>query len=212
VLERGANTARLGFAALLFATLIGLPLGIVTGSRPTTWIARVVTICSSIVLACPPLVAVLALLFLAVSTGWMSAAPGHLLIPALALGLPIAAMIERLQSQATRDALDAPDLQAAVARGIPPGRLIWVHAARQSLRPVLGVYGIVIGGVFSGSLAVEFATSWPGLGRLMYEAVRAGDVKLMAGCVFAGGVCLAIGNLVADALRAWADPRVRGIA
>ena len=212
VLERGANTARLGFVALLFATLIGLPLGIVTGSRPAGWIARVVTICSSIALACPPLVAVLALLFLAVSTGWMSAAPGHLLIPALALGLPIAAMIERLQSQATRDALAAPDLQAAVARGIPPARLIWVHAARQSLRPVLGVYGIVIGGVFSGSLAVEFATAWPGLGRLMYEAVRAGDVKLMAGCVFAGGVCLAIGNLVADALRAWADPRVRGIA
>lgn len=212
VLERGVNTARLGFVALLFATLIGLPLGIYTGSHPHSWTARVVSVCSLTAIACPPLVAVLGLLFLAVSTGWMSASPGHLLIPTLALGLPIAAMIERLQSQATHDALQAPDLQAAAARGIPPARLIWVHAARQSLRPVLGVYGIVIGGVFSGSLAVEFATAWPGLGRLMYEAVRAGDVKLMAGCVFAGGVCLAIGNLVADALRAWADPRVRGIA
>jgi peptide/nickel transport system permease protein len=212
VLERGANTARLGFAALLLATLIGIPLGIVTGSNPRGWTARVVSILSSIALACPPLVAVLALLFLAVSTGWMSTAQGHLLIPTLALGLPIAAMLERLQSQATRDALEAPDLQAAAARGIPPIRLIWVHAARQSLRPVLGVYGIVIGGVFSGSLAVEFATSWPGLGRLMYEGVRAGDVKLIAGCVFAGGVCLAVGNLIADVLRAWADPRVRGVA
>jgi peptide/nickel transport system permease protein len=212
VLERGANTARLGFVALLFATLIGLPLGIVTGSHPHSWTARMVSIGSSIALACPPLVAVLALLFLAVSTGWMSTSSDHLLIPALALGLPIAAMIERLQSQATHDALQAPDLQAAAARGIPPARLIWVHAARQSLRPVLGVYGIVIGGVFSGSLAVEFATGWPGLGRLMYEGVRAGDVKLIAGCVFAGGVCLAVGNLIADALRAWVDPRVRGIA
>ncbi len=210
VLERGANTARLGFLALLLATLIGLPLGIVTGSHPRGWTARTVSVISSIALACPPLVAVLALLFLAISTGWIST--GHLMIPVLALGVPIAAMIERLQSQATRDALEAPDLQAAAARGIPPARLIWVHAARQSLRPVLGVYGIVIGGVFSGSLAVEFATAWPGLGRLMYDAVRAGDVKLMAGCVFAGGVCLAVGNLIADALRAWADPRVRGSA
>ncbi|MEO6222864.1 MAG: ABC transporter permease [Vicinamibacterales bacterium] len=212
VLERGANTARLGFVALLFATVVGLPLGIFTGSRSGGWIARVVQTCSVTALACPPLVAALALLFLAASTGWLSVSPGHLLIPALALGLPIAAMIERLQSQATRDAMLAPDLQAAAARGIPPARLIWVHAARQSLRPVLGVYGIVIGGVFSGSLAVEFATGWPGLGRLMYEGVRSGDVRLVAGCVFAGGICLAVGNLVADGLRAWADPRVRGVA
>jgi peptide/nickel transport system permease protein len=212
VLERGANTAKLGFVALFFATLLGIPLGIFTGSRPRSWIARAISVLSLTALACPPLVAALGLLFLAVSTGWMSASQGNLLIPALALGLPIAAMIERLQSQATRDALEAPDLQAAAARGIPPARLVWVHAARQSLRPVLGVYGIVIGGVFSGSLAVEFVTSWPGLGRLMYEAVLAGDVKLVAGCVFAGGVCLAAGNLVADALRAWVDPRLRGAA
>lgn len=212
VLERGANTAQLGFVALLFATLIGLPLGIFTGSQPRAWLARIVSICSLTALACPPLVAVLGLLFLAVSTGWVTASSERLMIPALALGLPIAAMIERLQSQATRDALRSPDLQAAAARGIPPSRLVWVHAARQSLRPVLGVYGIVIGGVFSGSIAVEFASGWPGLGRLMYEAVRAGDVRLMSGCVFAGGICLAIGNLVADGLRAWADPRVRELA
>ena len=212
VLERAANTAQLGFVALFFATAIGIPLGIFSGSRPRAWLARLVSVVSLTALACPPLVAVLALMFLAVNTGWISGASTSLLIPALALGLPIAAMIERLQSQATRDAMLAPDVQAATARGIPPARLVWVHAARQSLRPVLGVYGIVIGGVFSGSLAVEFATGWPGLGRLMYDAVRAGDVKLIAGCVFAGGVCLAAGNLVADALRAWADPRVRGAA
>lgn len=212
VFERAANTARLGFVALFFATLVGIPLGIFTGSDPRAWPARLVSVCSLAALACPPLVAVLALMFLAVSTGWFAATSTSLLIPAAALGLPVTAMIERLQSQATRDAMLAPDLQAAAARGIPPRRLIWVHAARQSLRPVLGVYGIIIGGVFSGSLAVEFATSWPGLGRLMYDGVRFGDVKLVAGCVFAGGVCLAIGNLVADALRAWADPRVREAA
>jgi ABC-type dipeptide/oligopeptide/nickel transport system permease component len=212
VLERGANTARLGFSALMLATIIGIPLGIFTGSRPGGLMARIVSVFSLTALACPPLVAALGLLVLAVSTGWITASSTSLLIPTLALGLPIAAMIERLQSQATRDAMTAPDLQAAAARGIPPGRLIWIHAARQSLRPVLGVYGIVIGGVFSGSLAVEFATGWPGLGRLMYDGVRAGDVKLVAGCVFAGGVCLAVGNLVADALRAWADPRVREAA
>jgi len=212
VLERGANTARLAFVALVMATLIGLPVGIISGSRPHGWPARVISIGSVTLLACPPLVAVLGLLFLAASTGWMSAASGHVMIPALALGLPLAAMLERLQSQATQDAMLAPDLLAAAARGIPPRRLVWVHAARQSLRPVLGIYGIVIGSLFSGSMAVEFAAEWPGLGRLMFDAVRAGDVHLVAGCVFAGGICLAIGNLIADALRAWVDPRVRGVA
>jgi peptide/nickel transport system permease protein len=209
VVERGLNTALLAFAALMLATALGLPLGIVTGAHAEWWGARVIAVVSIAVLACPPLVAALGLLYLAVTTGWLSAAPEHLLVPALALGLPVAATLERLQSQATRDVMAAPDLLAAAARGIPPHRLIWVHAARQSLRPVLGVYGVVIGGLFSGSLAVEFVTSWPGLGRLMYDAIQSGDVALVAGCVFAGGVSLAIGNLVADGLRAWADPRVR---
>ncbi len=212
VAERGANTARLAFVALLLATLIGLPLGVVTGAYSGTWFSRLLSIASIAVLACPPLVAVLVLLYVAAITGWVSVASGDLLVPALALGLPVGAALERLQSQATHDAMASPDLLAAAARGIPPHRLVWVHAARQSLRPVLGVYGIVIGSLFSGSMAVEFATSWPGLGRLMLEAVQHGDVRLVAGCVFAGGICLAVGNLAADALRSLADPRVRDLS
>jgi len=212
VAEHGANTARLAFVALMLATLIGLPLGVVTGAYSGTWASRLLSTASIAVLACPPLVAVLALLYVAVTTQWVSVAPGDLLIPALALGLPVGAALERLQSQATHDAMASPDLLAAAARGIPPHRLVWVHAARQSLRPVLGVYGIVIGSLFSGSIAVEAATSWPGLGRLMLEAVQHGDVRLVAGCVFAGGICLAVGNLVADGLRSLADPRVRDLS
>jgi peptide/nickel transport system permease protein len=104
----------------------------------------------------------------------------------------------------------APDLVAAAARGVPPSRLLWVHAGRQSLRPILGIFGIVIGSVFSGSLAVELATSWPGLGRLMYDAVVGRDVFLVAGCALAGAAMIALGNVVADLARALADPRVRG--
>ena len=101
------------------------------------------------------------------------------------------------------------DLSAATARGIPPSRLVWVHAARQALRPVLGIYGIVIGSLFSGSLAVEVVTSWPGLGRLTYDALVSRDLFLLAGCALAGASFIAIGNLIADLLRALVDPRVR---
>lgn len=207
VSERGLNTARLAAAALLLATALGIPLGILTGAYPRRLTCRLIVPLSLALVALPPLVAALGLLLLAASTGLLSIAPGALALPALALGLPVAAVLERIQSQATAEALAAPDLAAAAARGIPPSRLVWRHAARQALRPVLGVYGIVIGSLFSGSLAVELVTSWPGLGRLLYDAVRTSDVALVAGCVAAGAVCLAAGTLAADILRAVVDPR-----
>lgn len=212
IVERGINTARLALVALALATLIGIPAGIFTGAYPQHPATRVGVPISLALVACPPLVAALGLMFLAVSTGLLSIAPGALVVPALALGVPIAATLERLQSQATREAMVAPDLTAAAARGIPVSRLVWRHAARQSLRPVLGVFGIVVGSLFSGSLAVELVTSWPGLGRLLYDAVLASDVTLVAGCVVAGAVCLAVGNLVADLLRAMVDPRASEMA
>jgi peptide/nickel transport system permease protein len=161
-------------------------------------------------LACPPLVGALALLLLAVSTGWLSVASGSLTVPVIALALPLAAALERLQSQATSERLTSPEITAAAARGVPPWRLLWIHAARQSLRPVLGVYGIVIASLFSGSLAVEAITGWPGLGRLMADAVTGRDVFLVAGCALAGAILIATANFLADLLRAAADPRLRG--
>ena len=212
VADRAAGTARLAGLALLVATVIGLPLGVLTGARPRGPLAAVVTPISTALIACPPLIAVLALLWLAVATGWLSVAPGDLALPAIAIALPLAAALERLQSQAIADALTSVDLTAAAARGIPPRRRLWIHAARQSLRPVLGVYGVMVGSVLSGSLAVEVMTSWPGLGQLTYEALIGRDRFLVAGCALAGAVFIALGNLAADIARAAIDPRVRELS
>jgi hypothetical protein len=107
-------------------------------------------------------------------------------LPAVALALPVAASLERLQSAAFREALADPSVAAARARGIPRGRLLWRHAWRLSLKPVLAIYGIIVGSVLSGSFAVEIVTSWPGLGALTFEALRARDLYLVAGCAAAG--------------------------
>ena len=174
----------------------------------------------------PPLVMSLALLLLAARTGWFPAgglsietdAPlvdrlletlRSLILPALALALPIAASVERLQAAAVSDALREPCIRAALARGIPETRAIWNHAFRLSLKPVLAIFGIIVGTVLSGSLVVEVVMQWPGVGGLMYEALRSRDLHLAGGCAAAASVFLAIGVLLSDIGLAVVDPRVR---
>ncbi len=225
VAERMANTALLAGLALVLATLIGIPAGVTSAvarmgpdlisggnyARPQL-LARTIAGTSVLLVAAPPLLLALALLYLAVTTGVLSVAPGSLMLPLLALALPMAAVIERLQSAAIADALNTPSLVAAAARGIPRTRVIWLHALRASLQPVLGVYGIIIAALFSGSVAVETITSWPGLGRLMLDGLLGRDVFLVAGCALAGSFLVAMGNLTADVLRAFVDPRTREAA
>jgi len=222
-----ANTAALAVVSLVAATLLGIPLGIFTGSRRGAAAALIRGI-SLVCLSVPPLLTSLLLVFIAATTrwfpsggmtsvdaldlrwsAWLADVASHLPLPALALALPIAATFERLQAQSMTDALHQPFALAAVARGVSPRDVIVRHAWRVSLRPICAVYGLAIGALLSGSFVVEFVTAWPGLGRLMYEALRARDIYLVAGCAAMGGLFLAFGSLVGDLLLAAADPRIR---
>jgi peptide/nickel transport system permease protein len=133
----------------------------------------------------------------------------HLPLPALALALPLAATFERLQSQAISETIHQPFVVAAMARGVTWRQMLLHHAWRASLRSMCAIYGLAIGALLSGSFVVEYVTAWPGLGRLMYEALRARDIYLVAGCAAMGGLFLAFGSVVADMLLFAADPRVR---
>jgi peptide/nickel transport system permease protein len=222
-----ANTAMLAVTALAMATLVGIPLGIFTGSRSGAAAALVRGI-SLVCLSLPPLLTSLLLVFVAATTRWFPAGgmtsvdalgvgwsawladvAAHLPLPALALALPVAATFERLQAQSMTEALEQPFIVSAVARGLEERDIILRHAWRASLRPVCGVYGLAIGALLSGSFVVEYVTAWPGLGRLMYEALRARDVYLVVGCAATGGLFLALGSLIGDLLLAAAEPRLR---
>ena len=220
--ERAANTAILALSGLVIATLVGVPLGIVGGARRSGILAGAIRLCSVVLLSLPPLLTSILLVFVAARTGWFpisgirstGATAGsmldllhHLVVPAAALALPVAAMFERLQSQAMRETIDEPFVGAAIARGVPWRRIVWRDALKPALRPVAAVYGLVIGTLLSGSFAVEVITSWPGLGSLMLDALRARDVYLVAGCAGAGAVFLALGTMVSDLALALVDPR-----
>lgn len=208
VAERAANTATLALVALLIATTIGLPLGIVSGSRARGWVGRAIGGASLVALSLPPLLTSLLLVLIAARTGWLPAS-GTLVVPAVALAIPIGALLEQIQSSALRETMRQPFVTAARARGVSGTRLVWRDALRPSLGPVLAFYGLAIGGLLSGSFIVEIVTAWPGLGRLTYEALRARDTYLVAGTSVAGAAFLAAGTFAADVAHAAVDPRTR---
>jgi peptide/nickel transport system permease protein len=228
VRQRAANTALLAVAALLIATLIGLPLGVVAGSRKTGLLPACIRGASLVLLSLPSMLTALLFVLIAARTGWfpiggmtsIDAAGAdwitrardllwHLPVPTLALALPIAAILERLQAHAMAETLEEPFVLATFARGVPRRRLIWRDVLRVAIRPVASIYGLVLAGLLSGSFVVEVVTSWPGLGKLMYDALKARDLYLVAGCAAAGSIFLAIGSLLSDLALAAADPRLR---
>ncbi|HYE87826.1 MAG TPA: ABC transporter permease, partial [Vicinamibacterales bacterium] len=167
--ERALNTAVLATAALLIATVIGIPLGIYSGTRSGMSRAVVKTV-TTVGVSVPPLIGSLVLVFIAARTGWfpvggMSSPIGiemtwaqwladlarHLPMPALALAIPLAATLEKLQSESIEASTLEPFVAASRARGVSTLRAILRHAWPASLRPVLGLYGLMIGSLFSGS-------------------------------------------------------------
>ena len=226
--ERALNTGVLAASALLTASVFGIPLGIYTGIRQHGLGVRIVRGISLVCLSMPPLIASLAMVMFAARTGllppggmvssgaselswagWIADVARHIPLPTIALALPLVAILERLQSQAIHRAIQEPFVRAAEARGLSTRRARIQHGWRVSLGPVLGFYGLMIGSLFSGSFIVEVVTAWPGLGRLMFDALRARDLFLVAGCAGAGALFLAVGTFLADLMLGAVDPRAR---
>jgi peptide/nickel transport system permease protein len=225
VIAAAGNTAVLAITALAIATVVGIGFGIVSGSRGGVG-PNVVRAASMAAVSLPTLLTSLGLLFIAGRTGlfpvggmssldaaasggyWLDVAR-HLPLPALALALPIAGALERLQSAALAEQLHQPFVLAAAARGLPPRDLVLRHAWPVSIKAVAAIYGLAIGSLLSGSFAVELVTGWPGLGSVMYAALRARDIYLVTGCAAVGAALLSIGMLMGDLILAISDPRVR---
>lgn len=227
VLERALNTGVLALTALLLATCVGIPLGVFTATHPEAATTRLIRFGSVFALSWPPMLLSLVFAALAARTGWLpiggmrSALTSaddlsrlldlgrHLVLPAVALAVPVGATFERLQSRALSASLEDPCVTAAATRGIPRRRLHFRHALRLALTPMASVYGIIAGGLLGGSFGVEIVTAWPGLGRLLYEGLISRDLYLVAGCAAVGSIFVAAATLASDLVAAWNDPRLR---
>ncbi|HUJ32334.1 MAG TPA: ABC transporter permease [Candidatus Acidoferrum sp.] len=225
---RARNTLLLTGVATLLAWLVAIPIGIWSAAKRGKFADRVAGAATSTLLTIPDLLLFLALLLLAVRTGWFPAggmiSPGledagfwskagdiarHLVLPALGLAAVTLPMLVRHIRSAMIEVLEAPFIRAARGHGISRARLLWRYALPAASNPLISLLGFSIGTMLSASLLVEVVLSWPGLGPLLVEAILSRDVYVVVGAVLLSSVFLVAGNLIADLLLFAADPRIR---
>jgi len=133
----------------------------------------------------------------------------HLVLPSIALGVASAAGVARFVRGSMLDVLDQDYIRTARAKGLSERRVMFGHAFRNAMLPVISLFGLYLPMLIGGALVIEVVFSWPGMGRLMYDAVFARDYPLVMASSFLFGVVVVAGNLIADLLYAVADPRIR---
>jgi len=225
---RARNTLLLAITAALVAWGIALPLGVWSADGLGGLRDRLLSWGTAALLVIPDLTLVLGLLVFAVKTGWFPAGGMasvdyerlppihkirdvtlHMTLPVVALVLSVLPMLVRHVRAAVADVLEAPFLLAARGHGVPRRTLLYRYALPAAANPLISLFGFSIGGLLSGTLLIEVVMSWPGLGPLLLEAILARDLYLVIGGVLLSALFLVGGNLLADMLLYWADPRIR---
>jgi len=214
IASRYPATLELAAAAFLVALAIGVPLGVAAGVAPGSAIDRIAR-GASLLGACLPTVwlgPLLVLLF-AIRLGWLPVSGrgdlGHLVLPATTLGLGMAAVLIRLTRATMLAALRADHVRTARAKGVPEWRVVLVHALRNAAAPVVTVAGLQAGALLAGTVITETIFAWPGLGRLVVQAIDARDYPLVQGCVLVIGASYVAVNTLTDLAHRLLEPRLR---
>ncbi len=206
----------LGGLALLVALLLGLPAGLAAAARRGRLPDRLLRLLSSLTLALPGFVlAGLGILLFSFHLGWLPPATAgglrHLILPALSLGLPVAAQVARLSRQAAAEVLDSESVQAARARGVSGFLLLRRHVLPRASLPVVAFLGPAAAGLLTGSLVIEQVFALPGLGAFFVQGALNRDYPLVLGATVVYTALLGALSLAADLLLARLDPRVRSL-
>jgi len=220
VLQRYPYTLALTFAAMLIGLLISIPSGIASALNRGRWQDRTLGVFSLVVLSFPnfALGPILILVF-SISLGWLpvsTAGTGgvvdfllHLILPAFTLGLSLAAILTRMVRTAMLEELGQDYIRTARAKGLSEGQVVYRHALRNALVPILTVIGLQFGSLLAGAIVTETIFSWPGIGRLTLSAISNRDYALVQGCILAIGLTYVAVNLLTDVAYTIANPRIR---
>ncbi len=214
VLSHYPATLELAMVALLVCAGIGIPAGILAAQRRGRSADHAIGVLTLFGLSVPnfALGPVLILVF-SVLLGWLPVSgrggPEHLLLPALTLGAALAAILTRMVRTSVLEELSQDYVRTARAKGLSEAAVLFRHAFRNALIPVLTILGLQFGTLLAGAIVTETIFSWPGIGRLAVQAIEARDYPLLQGCILVIAVSYVLVNLLTDLVYVLADPRVR---
>lgn len=226
--ERIPNTLLLTTIVIFLTWLVGVPLGILAAVHWKTNFDRLLTVLTSIGMAIPSFFFAVLLLMFAVKTGWFPigglTSPNfadmnfagkfldisyHLILPVFVLFTISLAGLQRQMRANMLDVLDSDYVKFARAKGLPEWMVIYKHALRNAVNPMITLLGFEFAGLLSGAALTEYVFQYPGLGRLILEAVLKSDINLVMASLMMGAIMLVLGNLIADILLIITDPRIR---
>lgn len=226
--ERIPNTLLLTSIVILLTWLVGVPLGIIAAVNWKTPFDRILTFLTSIGMAIPSFFFAVLLLIFAVKTGWFPigglTSPNfadmsfigklwdithHLILPVIVLFTISLAGLQRQMRANMLDVLDSDYVKFARAKGLSEFSVIYKHALRNAINPMITLLGFEFAGLLSGAALTEYVFQYPGLGRLILEAVMKSDINLVMASLMMGAIMLVLGNLIADILLIITDPRIR---
>ncbi len=208
------NTLRLTLGAMLVALLIGIPAGIIAAIRPGTIFDLLAMLGALIGVSMPVFwFGLMAILIFSVQLGWFPVAGTgtlwHLVLPAITLGTGTAAILARMTRSAMLEVLSQDYIRTARAKGLAGRVVVFKHALRNALIPVVTITGLQFGGLLEGAVITETVFAWPGIGQLLVGSILARDYPVVQGAVLLIAVAFILINLVVDLLYGAIDPRIR---
>jgi ABC-type dipeptide/oligopeptide/nickel transport system permease component len=214
VLQRYPQTLQLTVASMIVALLISIPAGVRSARRRNRWDDRLLSFVSLLGLSFPNFaLGPILILFFAIYLGLLpvsgSGSPAHLVLPAITMGGALAAILTRMVRTAMLEELSQDYIRTARAKGLPENVVVYKHALRNALVPVLTVVGLQFGALLAGAIVTETIFSWPGIGRLTIQAIGNRDYYLVEGCILMIGLTYVAVNFITDFFYSLANPRIR---
>ena len=220
--ERMPATLQLALAAIFVALIIGIPVAIASAVRPNSWLDRLLSGWSALALGVPTFwLGILLILLFAVELRWLPSASRHvpfwespvdalrsLALPAITLGTYVSGILARFLRASLIGEARADYVRTARAKGVPENRIVGLHIMRNALLPFVTIVGLMMANFIGGAVVTEAVFTYPGLGRLLIQAITTRDYPLLQGCILVILVAYMLINLTVDMLYAWIDPRI----
>lgn len=226
--QRLLATFLLSLSALLFSWSVAIPLGVLSAIYKDSVFDKATATMAYAALSVPEFFLALSLIFIAAQTGWFPLGGAtsidydylsttgkildrahHLILPTLALGIGSIASILRIMRASFLDAIQSGYVTTGRAKGLSEFVVMFKHALRNAINPLISSFGFAFAGLLSGALMVEIVLQYPGLGQLIFQSILREDQFVVLASVMMGCSMLVTGNLLADILLAWSDPRIR---